>query len=281
MAQSMSQNGMRPQKAQRVNENRPLDEAGSEGVQVRLPWEQLSPAPMEQKLDVYFRSEVRVLFCLQDARAEGPLETAVQSPSGHDKFPLILEVRLAPGGGTRLHMARGCPNPHSHTLAGLFVSIQCHPQPLQLLPLWFQYLSLYKCSLLLLPVSAFFSNCLGSRTGLRKEALGFEYLIHENYIYVVSPEFSVLATNGAPKCHQSWVATRMLNSQQSKINTQPKWAVSNRYLLFSCLLSFLFCLSFPLPSSCSRYSPSIRALFLYFCYVYAMSICLYFPALEQ
>lgn len=177
----MWQNGMRPQKAQRVNKNRPLDEAGSEGAQVRLPWEQLSPAPIEQKLDVYFRSEVRVLFCLQDARAEGPLETAVQSPSGHDKFPLILEVRLAPGGGPVFIWLEGAPT-HSHTPAGLFVSIQCHPQPLQLLPLWFQYLSLYKCSLLLLPVSAFSSNCLGSRTGLRKEALGFEYLIHENYI---------------------------------------------------------------------------------------------------
>lgn len=81
-------------KRHRVNKNRPSDEAVSEGVQVRPPWEQLSPAPMEQKLDVYFRSEVRVLFCLQDARAEGPLETSIQSPSGDHKVPLILEVRL-------------------------------------------------------------------------------------------------------------------------------------------------------------------------------------------
>lgn len=120
MAQSMWQNGTRPQKAQRVNKNRPLDEAGSEGVQVRLPWEQLSPAPMEQKLDVYFRSEVRVLFCLQDARAEGPLETAVQSPSGHDKFPLILEVRLAPGGGPVFIWLEGAPT-HTPTLPLAFL----------------------------------------------------------------------------------------------------------------------------------------------------------------
>lgn len=172
-----------------------------------------------------------------------------------------------------ISMARGYPKAHPHAPAGLFVSIQCHPQPLQLLPLFGSSIFLSTCVPCFCCWFLPFSVIVWVATLCSESRLWGLNALFMKTTYVVSPELSVLA--------YKWVATWMRNSQQSKINTEPKWAVSNQYLLSLCLLSFLFCLSFPLPSSCSRYSPSIHSLFLYFYYVFSMSIYLYFPTLEQ